>query len=272
MSSFASRAGRSSTDVTAVTYAFRSYEFWLAFYRRVWRGTVVTSVVNPVLYLGALGVGLGTLVNKSSAPPGGVSYAHFVAPGLLAAAAMQIGSTESSWPVHGAFKWTRTYLAQAATPLGPGSILAGHQLFVLSRLVTSAAIYVAVIAAFGGFHSWLAVFALPAALLTGMAFSTPFAAYAATVESDHAFVAINRFAIVPMFLFSGTFFPVSRLPQALEWIAYATPLWQGVDLCRGLTLGTIGAPLAAVHVAYLLILTGAGLAAARVTYSRRLRT
>jgi lipooligosaccharide transport system permease protein len=257
--------------MTAVAYAFRSYEFWLAQYRRVWRGTIVTSVVNPVFYLGALGVGLGTLVNKSSAPPGGVSYAHFVAPGLLAAAAMQIGSTESSWPVLGSFKWTRTYLAQAATPLGPGTILSGHQLWVVSRLFTSGAIYMVVIAAFGGFHSWLGVLALPAAMLTGMAFSTPFAAYAASIDSDSAFVAINRFLIVPMFLFSGTFFPVSRLPRGLEVVAYATPLWHGVDLCRGLALGTIAAGIAAVHVAYLLVLVAGGLIAARVTYSRRLR-
>ncbi len=257
--------------MTTVAYAFRSYEFWLAQYRRIWRGTIVTSVVNPVFYLAALGVGLGTLVNQSSAPPGGVSYADFVAPGLLAAAAMQVGSAESSWPVLGSFKWTRTYLAQAATPLGPTNILAGHQLFVLSRLLTSGAIYVVVIAAFGGFHSWLGVFALPAAMLTGMAFSTPFAAYAASVDSDSAFVAINRFLIVPMFLFSGTFFPVSRLPRGLELIAYATPLWHGVDLCRGLMLGTIGAPLALVHVVYLAALAAGGLAAARITYRRRLR-
>ena len=257
--------------MTAVTHAFRSYEFWLAQYRRVWRGTIVTSVVNPVFYLGALGVGLGTLVNKSSAPPGGVTYAHFVAPGLLAAAAMQIGSTESSWPVLGSFKWTRTYFAQAATPLGPGTILAGHQLFVVTRLVTSATVYLVVIAAFGGFDSWLGVFALPAAVLTGMAFGAPFAAYAAHIESDSAFVAINRFVIVPLFLFSGTFFPVSRLPRPLELVAYATPLWHGVDLCRGLTLGTIGGPLAAAHVAYLLALAVGGVALARITYSRRLR-
>src|SRR5207247_1996154 len=100
------RAGR---RMTAASLAFRSYEFWLAYYRRVWRGSVVSSIVNPVFYLAALGVGLGTLVNKSSAPPGGVTYAHFVAPGLLAAAAMQIGTTESTWPVLGSVKWTRSY-------------------------------------------------------------------------------------------------------------------------------------------------------------------
>ena len=256
--------------MTAIASAFRSYEFWLAEYRRIWRGTVVSSLVNPIFYLAALGVGLGTLVNRSSSPPGGVTYAQFVAPGLLAAAAMQIGASESTWPVHSAFKWTRTYLAQAATPLGPGSILAGHQLFMVTRLLMSGALYVAVIAAFGALQSWLAVFALPAVLLTGMAFAAPITAYAASSESETGFVALNRFVIMPMFLFSGTFFPVTRLPQVLEWVAYATPAWHGVDLCRGLALGTIGAALALTHAAYLLAWVVGGVAVARVVYRRRL--
>jgi lipooligosaccharide transport system permease protein len=257
--------------VTAVAYAFRSYEFWLAYYRRVWRGSIVSSFVNPVFYLAALGIGLGTLVNKSAAPPGGVTYAHFVAPGLLAAAAMQIGSAESTWPVMGSFKWTRSYYAMAATPLGPASILAGHQLFVATRVLISGTVYLAVIAAFGGIQSWLAVFAVPAALVTGLAFSAPIAAYAATAESDTAFSAIFRFLVVPMFLFSGTFFPISRLPTALQWVAYATPLWHGVDLCRGLVLGTAHALGALGHVAYLLAWIVGGLAVGRVTYARRLQ-
>ncbi len=257
--------------MTAVAYAFRSYEFWLAYYRRVWRGSIVSSFVNPVFYLAALGIGLGTLVNKSAAPPGGVTYAHFVAPGLLAAAAMQIGSSESTWPVMGSFKWTRSYYAMAATPLGPASILAGHQLFVATRVLISGTVYLAVIAAFGGIQSWLALFAGPAALLTGLAFSTPIAAYAATAESDTAFSAIFRFLVVPMFLFSGTFFPISRLPTALQWVAYATPLWHGVDLCRGLVLGTAHAFGALGHVAYLLAWILGGLAVGRATYAGRLQ-
>ena len=256
--------------MTAVAYSFRSYEFWLAYYRRVWRGSIVSSVVNPVLYLAALGVGLGTLVNKSASPPGGVTYAHYVAPGLLVAAAMQIASTESTWPVMGSFKWTRSYYAMAATPLGPASILVGHQLFIASRILVSATIYVAVIATFGGIQSWLAVFAPVAALVTGLAFSAPIAAYAATAESDNAFSAILRFAIVPMFLFSGTFFPVSRLHTPLRQIAYATPLFHGVSLCRGLTLGTIGWPAALGHAAYLVVLGVAGFVLAQRTYRRRL--
>jgi lipooligosaccharide transport system permease protein len=251
-------------------YALRSYEFWVAQYRRVWRGSVVTSVVNPVFYLSAIGIGLGTLVNRAHSTPGGVTYLAYVAPGVLAATAMQVATVEASWPVLGSIKWTRSYYAMLATPLGIRDVVLGHQFWMITRVVSSSAVYLAVIAAFGGIHSWLAVLALPACFLIGIAFSTPVAAYAATLERDSSFVAINRFAVVPMFLFSGTFFPVSRLHTPLRQIAYATPLFHGVSLCRGLTLGTIGWPSAIGHVAYLLTLAIAGFVFAQRTYARRL--
>lgn len=248
----------------------RVFEYWLLQYRRVWRGTVITSVVNPVFYLGALGIGLGTLVNKSSGQPLGVPYLDFVAPGMLAATAMTIGSIEASWPVMGSFRWTRQYFAMQATPLGPRDILLGHQLWMTARVASSSVVYLIVIAAFGGIDSPWGVLALPAAILVGAAFTAPFAAYAATQDSDMAFVPINRFVIIPMFLFSGTFFPVSRLPLPLEWVAYATPLWHGVDLCRELTLGEIQ-PLRMVgHVAYLSALVVGGLIWGKRTYAERL--
>ena len=250
--------------------ALRSYEFWLAQYRRAWRGTVVTSVVNPVFYLGALGIGLGTLVNRAGHTPGGVRYLAFVAPGVLAATAMQVGTTEASWPVLGSIKWTRGYFAMIATPLGIRDVVVGHQLWMATRVVSSSAVYLCVIAAFGGIHSPYGVLALPACLLVGLAFSAPMAAYAATRDSEGSFTAIFRFAIVPMFLFSGTFFPVSRLPVPLEQLAYVMPLWHGVDLCRGLTLGTIGLLPALGHAAYLLAWGVGGLLAAERTYCRRL--
>jgi lipooligosaccharide transport system permease protein len=127
-----------------------------------------------------------------------------------------------------------------------------------------------VIAAFGGVNSGYGVLALPAAVLLGAAFTTPFAAYAATVDSDAAFVPINRFIVVPMFLFSGTFFPVSRLPLPLEWLAYATPLWHGVELCRMFTLGHVHVLAALGHVAYLLLFVVIGYAWALRTYAARL--
>jgi lipooligosaccharide transport system permease protein len=250
--------------------SLRVYEFWLVQYRRAWRGTVITSIINPVFYLGALGVGLGTIVNKSGGQPLGVPYLDFVAPGLLAAAAMQIASGDSTWPVMASFRWTRQYFAMQATPLGVRDIFVGHQLYMASRVAATSAIYLAIIAAFGAVDSWLAVFTLPAVTLLGLAFSVPTAAYAATQTSEGAFVPYNRFVIVPMFLFSGTFFPVSRLPLPLEWLAYATPLWHGADLCRELTLGNLHLVRALGHIAYLLLFVVAGYVWGQRTYTRRL--
>jgi lipooligosaccharide transport system permease protein len=227
-------------------------------YRRVWRGTAITSVVNPVFYLGALGVGLGTLV------------IDFVAPGMLAATAMTIAAGEASWPVVASIRWTRQYFAMLATPLGTRDIVHGQQLWMTARVASTSAVYLVVIAAFGGVNSLLGIFALPAAVLLGAAFTTSFAAYAATVDSDAAFVPVNRFIVVPMFLFSGTFFPVSRLPLPLEWLAYATPLWHGVELCRMFTLGDVHVVRALGHAAYLLLFVVIGFMWAQRTYARRL--
>ena len=149
-------------------------------------------------------------------------------------------------------------------------VVLGHQLWMLVRLAGTSAIYLAVIAAFGGVDSFWGILALPACVLVGAAFTAPLAAYAATQDQDAAFVPINRFVILPLFLFSGTFFPVSRLPLPLEWLAYATPLWHGVDLCRELTLGNVHLIRALVHVAYLLVLVVGGLIWAHRTYGRRL--
>ncbi len=252
--------------------ALRSYEFWLWRYRRVWRGSVATSVVNPVFYLAALGVGLGSLVNHSATRPGHVSYIDFVAPGMLAAAAMQTAAAEASFPVLAAMKWVRQYHAQLASPLGIRDVLVGHQLFVLTRVAMSSAIYLGVIAAFGAIHSPYGLLTWPAAVLTGGAFASPIAAYSAGVayRSGAEFNPLFRFGIVPMFLFSGTFFPVSRLPVPLDWVAYATPLWHGVALCRDLTLGRVGALADCGHAVYLVAWFAVGVFIALRMYRRRL--
>jgi len=252
-----------------MTAALRSYEHWVTSYRRVWRGSVVSSVLNPVLYLTALGVGLGKLVNNG-AHPLGVSYVSYVAPGLLAAVAMQIASFESTYPVMAAIRWTRTYHAMLATPLRTRDIMVGHQLYFASRVAASTGVYLAVLAAFSALHSSSAVFAWPAAVLIGVAFSAPIAAFAAWAPKDSYFAALFRFGIVPLFLFSGTFFPITRLPEGLRQLAYATPLWHGVDLERHLTLGTATWGLSLLHVAYLLAFAAAGLVAAERSYTRRL--
>jgi lipooligosaccharide transport system permease protein len=252
-----------------MTAALRSYEHWVTSYRRVWRSSIVSSVLNPVLYLTALGVGLGKLVNNG-AHPLDVSYVSYVAPGLLAAVAMQIASFESTYPVMAAIRWTRVYHAMLATPLRTRDIMVGHQFYFASRVALSTGIYLAVLAAFGALHSAYAIFAWPAAILIGFAFSAPIAAFAAWAPKDSYFAALFRFGIVPLFLFSGTFFPITRLPEGLRQLAYATPLWHGVDLERHLTLGTPTGGLALVHVGYLLAFAAVGLVAAERSYTRRL--
>jgi lipooligosaccharide transport system permease protein len=170
----------------------------------------------------------------------------------------------------GAIRWTRTYYAMAATPLNERDILLGHQLFVVTRVLTASAAYLLAVALFGAVHSWLALLVIPVAVLIGTAFSMPLAGYAATRENEATFPPILRFVIVPMFLFSGAFFPVSQMPLGFEIAAYLTPIWHGVELCRDLMLGTIELLPALGHVAYLLAWTIGGLLFARRTYRRRL--
>jgi len=256
--------------VSALAPAVHAYEFWLAQYRRVWRGTLVSSLVNPVFYLAALGLGLGTLVDDGSGGPGGIPYLDYVAPGLVAAAAMQVSATESSFPVMSAFKWSRQYQAMLATPLAVRDVLLGHVLFIATRVTAVSGIYLVVVAAFGGVESRLGVLAVPVALLVGLAYAGPIMTWAARTERNDWFNPLFRFFIVPMFLFSGTFFPVTELPRLLEWLAYLTPLWHGVDLTRQLTLGDVRPGLAALHVVYLAAWIAVGLVAAHSAYRRRL--
>ena len=253
-----------------VLQPLRAYEHWLAQYKRVWRGTIGTSLINPLLYLAALGVGLGTIVDDSGNAPAGVPYLDYIAPGLLAAAAMQTAYTESSWPVMGAIKWTRTYYAMTATPLTERDVLIGHQLFVVTRVLTASTAYLLVVSLFGAVHAWLGLLAIPVAVLIGTASSLPMAAYASYVEQDRSFPPIFRFLVVPMFLFSGTFFPVDQMPLLFELAAYLTPLWHAVELCRGLMLGTVETLPALGHVAYLLAWSVGGFLLARRAYRRRL--
>jgi lipooligosaccharide transport system permease protein len=258
----------------------RSLEYWAYQYKRTWRGSVITTLLSPVLFLAAMGLGLGTLVNRArTGGVGGVDYLTFLAPGLLAASAMQTAVTESTYPVMASIKWIKTYHAMLATPLGVLDVMAGHLIWIAIRVFLSSSVYLAVMALFGATRSALALLALPAAVLTGMAFSTPVVAFAAARDNDAGFAALFRFGITPMFLFSGVFFPIRQLPPVLEHIAYATPLWHGVDLCRGLAIGLgrgPGTALAAapgmtlLHVGYLAAWAIAGTAAAAAIYRRRL--
>jgi len=256
--------------MSSLALAARPLEFFLAQYRRVWRATLVSSVVTPVVYLLALGVGMGQFLGDITFRGVTYDYFAFVAPGLLAATAMQLAAFEASWPVLSAIKWTRQYHAMLATPLRVRDVVMAHQAFIASRMSMTAAVYFVVIVAFGAVESPLGVLAIAVAVMVGLAYSTFIAAWGARTENEASFVAIFRFVILPMFLFSGTFFPIDRLPAPLELVAYLTPLWHGVDLCRMLVLGDLVPWLALVHAAYLSAFIAAGLAAALYTYRRRL--
>src|SRR5438067_11088438 len=127
--------------------AFAAFSAWLSAYRRVWRGTAVTTVVVPILNLLAMGYGLGALVDRHGGVSG-MAYAAFLGPGLLAAAVLQTAADEGTFPVMGALRWTRTYYAMSATPLTSRDIFVGHLLFVLGRAVSGAAVFLVVLVVF----------------------------------------------------------------------------------------------------------------------------
>lgn len=256
----------------ATPRALRAVEPWALSYKRTWRVSVVSSFLGPVLFLAAMGLGLGGTIDDGgrAASLGGVRYLVFMAPGLLAATAMQTGAGEAMYPVMGAIKWMGTYKAMLATPLGVRSIVAGHLTWITVRLALVSSVFLAVTVLFGAVDSPRAIAAVPAAVLAGAALAAPVMAFSASRDNDYAFAGLQRFVIIPMFLFSGTFFPISQLPAGVRPLAWITPLWHGVELCRGLTLGTLGGLAALGHVAYLVVLGVAGFAAALVTYRRRL--
>src|SRR5438445_1155519 len=235
--------------------AVRVLEHQFVVYRRTWRGSVFQGFLSPVLFLTAMGIGLGAYVDRSggSAVLGGVSYVAFLGPGLLAANVMQSATFESTYPVMAGFIWIRTFHGMLATPIQPRDIVAGILGWMAIRLTIIASIFVLVMVIVGAAHSPLVVFAIPAAALTGLAFAAPITAFTATQDTDAGFAILFRFVIVPLFLFSGTFFPIERLPALIQPIAYITPIYHGVALTRGFSLGTIDPIGLVVHTGFLLV-------------------
>ena len=251
--------------------SFRAFRCWLLMYRRTWRASVWSSVFGPLFYLGAMGYGLGSLVDKNgTAALGGVTYVVFVAPAVLAVQAMNSGLSNALFPVFGGMHWNKVYIAARATMLRPADIYRGHLMFITMRVTMNSACFVVLMAAFGLIKSPWAVLLLPAAVLLGFAFAVPTAAWAVTLEHETTMNYPIRFGAVPLMLFSGTFFPISQLPGWIRPVAYATPLWHGVALCRALSLGTVDAGSAAINVGYLAAMAAIGLWAGSRSYGRRL--
>lgn len=256
----------------AAPTAFRVLEAHAVSYRHTWRGSVITTFLNPVLYLAAMGIGLGTLVDRGAgeATLEGITYLAFLAPGLLAATAMQTGTGDASYPVMAGMKWIKTYHAALSTPVRTRDIVLGHLGWVAVRLAFTTVVFAAVMASFGAAPIGRALLAVGPAMLTGLAFAAAVTGYTAALESEYGLSSLFRFGIVPMFLFSGTFFPITQLPGWIQPVAYLTPLWHGVALARATALGESPPWAASSHLGYLLLWVAIGVAVSMFNFRRRL--
>ena len=248
-------------------------DYWVTVYRRTWKGSVITSFLMPFLYLTAMGVGLGSFVDDNAGPQAldGISYLAFIAPGLLAVTAMQTAVFETTYPVMGAFKWHRVYFSMAATPLRVADIVGGQLAFAVFRILLTCTVFLGVLAAYGALDNVVGgVGAVLVVVLLGAAYATPMMAITSRMKSESGFALVFRLGLMPMFLFSGAFFPISQLPDAIAWLAMATPIWHGVELTRMLTLGSVDGVAALGHLSYLVVVLLVGWYFAITGFTRRL--
>ncbi len=245
--------------MTVVTASGRVWQRnWLV-YRRLWHRSLAFGFLQPVLFLTAMGLGIGTLLTPDDLSAfGGVPYIDWLGPGLLAAMAMQTATFESTYPIMNKIMWGRNYEAMLSTPLGIRSIVGGELAWSAFRIGTLAAVFLVVLVLFGIPRSPLAIMAIPFTILVGVAFSSCLIAFTATQRNDVGFSAVFRFVINPLFLFSGTFFPISQLPEVLQLAALATPLYHGVVLVRGAILDQLEPLSALFSLTYLLVMFGIG--------------
>lgn len=243
----------------ATPLSFRVFEAEARVYRRTWRGSVFSSFLNPVLYLLAMGVGLGTLVD-ANLPDGleGVSYLTFLAPGLLVATAMQTGAGEGAWKVMGGIKWMKTWHARLASPIGVDSLVYGHMLWSGTRVLMVSAIFAVVMTAFRVAPVMESLLAVIPALLVGLPMAALTTAFTVRIKDPSSLPTFFRFVVIPMFLFSGAFFPISQLPNILQPIALITPVYHGVEMARAIVVGTDPAVAPWISITYLCALTAVG--------------
>ncbi|HEX6075113.1 MAG TPA: ABC transporter permease [Micromonosporaceae bacterium] len=249
--------------------AVAALSYWLTQYRRTWRSGVFSSFVIPLMWLSAIGLGVGGYIDRGPDRLG-VDYLSYLAPGLLASVILNSGGGECTWPVYGAIKWNRQYLAMLATPLRVVDVVLGHLGFVIARMLMNAVAFFVAMALFGTLHSAWAPLAVLAAVLTGLAAATPIYAFAVVAKSESRFPVLYRFGVVPVTLFSGVFFPIDELAGPLRLLAWVSPLWHGVELCRAATLGVAPDLPAVLHGGYLMLWAGAGFVLARRLLTRRL--
>ena len=256
----------------ALSLPLREFNYnWLK-YRRTWRGSVVIGLVNPLLFLTGIGI-IGKLIDQSpSGPLGGVPYLTWLAPGLMAASAMQMGFGAGAFAVFHAAAPSGSFRAATATPMSPSDIVLGSLIFVAFRLSLLSTGFFLVQLLLGAAPSPWSVLTIGTATLTGLAFAAPMAAWAVVAKRFETMHTVFRFVVQPLYLLSGTFFPLSTVPGWLQRVAYASPLWHGVALTRDINLRTVTLSGAIVHGGFLVVLIVAGVLCARVTFQRKLHS
>ncbi|TRZ57868.1 MAG: hypothetical protein D4S00_01880 [Streptomycetaceae bacterium] len=232
------------------------------------------AIANPVLYLISVGIGLGGLIDKSVGPAGvdGVKYLTFLAPALLAQAAIQGAMDETVYPTIEGFKWHKTFYSMNSTPLSGAQISIGVFLAAFLRTIYTVILYFGVMWAFGALDSPKAWLAIPTAIFAGVSFGALMQSVAAKLENENIFfVVLGRFIMMPLFLFSGTFFPLSSMPFFLQWIGWISPLWHATELGRYLTYGhVISGTLLWAHFTILAAMLIFGLYFSARIFTRRL--
>nr|WP_274637766.1 ABC transporter permease [Microbacterium bovistercoris] len=242
---------------------------------------VVGALGQPLVYLFGLAIGLAALIQQDIPVGDGrsVSYLVFVAPALLMTATISVASEEFTYPVMAGFKWRRYFYGFNASPLSSPQIANGVTLAASARMLFAAAAYYLFIWVFGAVFPLMTVpapatgwISIPVGMLAGLSFGMPLMAYAASLEEDKGqFALVQRFVFMPMFLFSGTFYPLQVLPVWLQWIGWISPLWHATELGRMATFGgPVDALMLVVHLAYLLVLTVGGYLLVRRAFTRRL--
>jgi len=267
-------------DVELRTQRGMRYGAWYVAEYRIrqmskWLGAIISvSFGNPIIYLLAVGIGVGSLVDSNTGGNGiyGVSYITFLAPALLATAAIQAAMDETSFPTLEGFVWNKSFYGMNSTQLTAGQIVDGIMIAAFVRAFLTSAAYLVVLWAFGTVTIAAMPFLFLVASFAGMSFGALMLAATSFVKEDDGFFAIvARFIVAPMFLFSGTFYPLEQMPLFLQWIGWISPLWHSTNFARSISFGLeVPGWLMIVHAAFLIISLVVGMIIARKQFASRL--
>ena len=247
-------------------------EYRLTTMRAYLQTIVIRAIGLPLLYLASMGLGLGALVDSGAGGVDGVSYLVFVAPALLVSSVVMEATGEFTYPVMSGFKWQKHFFAASASPLSPKQVALGELVAVGLKFTAEAFVFWLALLTFGAVtspHSWLVVLIAP---LAALAFGVPLMAFAAKQQDEGAqFAFIQRFVVMPMFLFAGTFFPLGAMPVYLQWIGWISPMWHGTQLARIVCFGMPNPGwLTLLHVAVLVAAVAVGTWVAARVFTGRL--